>query len=441
MPKQRKTGKALPNNSSASVKADALPNLADRPERFVGIAVHLVIFLAAFLIVISRRPDAVLNAQFFAEDGVVWYPDAYNFGLHSLLMPQASYLHTLTRLIALSAQPFPLRLAPLVMNLGAITFQILPVNLLLSSRFSQIGLRTRLLASFVYLALPNSYEVHANITTIQWHLTLLAVLVLLAQPAAGLAWRIFDGIVLVLISVDGPTVFVLLPLAAGLWWKRRQVWDAASFVLLVPGAVIQGINVLLSWHSRQVAPNGPTLARFISILGRQVFVPSILGLHTASALAPGDTPSILELVATSIGLALLLYVLFRGPVGLKLYILFAFAVFMLCLARPLAGPPERAQWDWLCVPGVGNRYYFLPMLAFLAVLLWIAAGTAAPRMLRYLVVTLLLLMPIGIFQDWLYPPFKDFHFQDYAAQFEHAAPGTPITIPINPDWKMELTKR
>src|SRR5438552_16115464 len=54
-------------------------------KRYVVSLFHVVILIAAFLIVFSRRPDAILNAQFFAEDGPRWYADAYQFGVRSLL--------------------------------------------------------------------------------------------------------------------------------------------------------------------------------------------------------------------------------------------------------------------------------------------------------------------------------------------------------------------
>jgi hypothetical protein len=69
-----------------------------------------------------------------------------------------------------------------------------------------------------------------------------------------------------------------------------------------------------------------------------------------------------------------------------------------------------------------------------------ASPVAAPRWLRYSVVALLLLLPIGIYRDWHYPRFADLHFPKYAHQFEQAPSGTKVTIPINPNWSMELTK-
>jgi hypothetical protein len=427
----------------ASMKTRAPFDTADRTNRVYTIAFQLIVFVAAFVIIVSRRPDAVFNAQFFAEDGVAWFMDAYNLGVRSLLVPQASYLHTLTRLIALLSVLVPFSFAPLVMNLGAIAVQILPVNVFLSSRFSKIPIRLRLLASFIYLALPNTYEIDANITTLQWHLALLACVLLLAQPATGRTWRVFDGIVLVLISFDGPTGLVLLPMAAAVWWNRRSAWGRTNVALLVPGAAIQVLSIFMTWHSRLVAPIGATFTRLFTILERQIFLPSLLGLTTVSRLLGEKPLSIVEALATLLVLALLLYALRYAVVELKLFILFGLALFALCLARPLAGPPDRPQWSWLCVPGAGNRYYFFPMLAFLAALLWMAADKSH-RKLRYLGGALLLLLPIGIYKDWRYPAFKNLNFKEYAAKFERAPSGTSMSIPINPGppgWVLQITKR
>jgi hypothetical protein len=299
----------------------------------------------------------------------------------------------------------------------------------------------RLLGSLMYLAVPNSAEVHANITNVQWHLALAACLVLLARPASGWGWRIFDGTVLVLATVSSPIGMVLVPMAAILWWKRRQRWSVFTLALLVPGTLVVGFIALLT-HDRMVAPNGPTFSRFAAILGRQVFLSSLLGRSTQDWLMQLRYLHLLEGIATVAGLAVLLYALRFGQTELRLFVLFAYAAFALGLARPLAGLPDRPQWEWLCVPGCGNRYYFLPMLAFLACLLWMASRKATPLTIRCFAVALLLSMPIGIYRDWKYPPFNDLHFSQYAAQFEQAPAGTQIVIPINPspDWNLQLTK-
>lgn len=437
--KKRKVEPALPKKSKASVKTSASPDLAERLTGHIGIAFQIFIFLVAFVIIFSRRPDALLHAQFYAEDGTDFYPAGYQFGLHSFLIPVAGYLHTFTRIVVLFALLFPFSLAPLVMNVCAIVVQILPVNVFLSSRFSEIGIKQRLLASLLYLAIPNSYEINANITNVQWHLTLLACLLLLAQPG-GRAWRYFDGVVLVLTSLSSPIGILLVPVAAALWWKRRQSWSKWSLALLIPGAVIQILMALLS-HSREQLPNGATAGRLIAILGRQVFFSSLLGVETQSVFASGQGTFMIEIIAAGVGVALLLYSLRYGPLELKLFIVFAFAVLALSLAHPMAGNASFPQWQWLCVPRCATRYFFLPMLASLASLFWIAGNSKASATLRYFVLALLMLLPIGIYQDWRYAPFDDLGFEQYAAQFENAPAGTTVTIPIYPAHSMTLTKR
>jgi hypothetical protein len=137
---------------------------------------------------------------------------------------------------------------------------------------------------------------------------------------------------------------------------------------------------------------------------------------------------------------ILLYCLRYAPAELKLFIAFSYSVLALGLARPLAGAVDQPQWELLRVPGTSNRYFLLPILAFLTALLWIV-NCAKPRTTRCFGTVLLLVCAIGIRRDWHYPAFEDMHFQQYASKFQIAPSGTRIVIPINPPpWTMELTK-
>lgn len=407
---------------------------------------HLLIALAGLLIIFSRRPDAILNAQFWAEDGQRWYADAYRFGLRCLLIPDelGDYFHSVSRLSALVSLMVPFSLAPLVMNLCAIAIQISPASLFLSSRFSNIDRAKRLVIAFLYFALPATFEVNANATTIQWHLGLLACMVLLAPSTRSWKWHVFDGTVLVLISLDSPVGVVLFPVAAAVWWMRQSRGSTISLALLLPGALVQGLTVLLS-HSRPVAPNGANLHRFISILGGQIFMSPLLGNTTLVRMAWRHYPYYIfarETFAFVIGIGILLYALRYAPAELKLFVLFGFAVLALSLAHPIPSDLPQPMWELMSVPGHGNRYYFLPSIAFMAALVWIASS--APKAPRWIAWLLLLLLPLGIYRDWRYPEFVDLHFQEYASKFNAAPPGTKITIPLNPvngaHWTMELTK-
>ena len=402
---------------------------------------HGGVFAATFLVFLSRRPDAILHAQFFAEDGKFWYADAYHLGWRCLLMPESGYLHSLSRSIALLSLLVPLALAPLVMNLGALCVQILPVNFFLSNRFAAIPLKLRLLGAFLYVALPNTFEIDANITTIQWHLALVAILFLLSPLEFSVMLRFLGRAALLFVSVDGPLGILLVPMAAVLHWKRRTERSLSVLLLLLPGALLQLIVILLS-HSRRGAENGANTYVLLSILARQVFLAALIGSRIVNALINPEGPHlfVIESISALLGLAVIFYALWNSPIELKAFLCFAIAVMAICLVHPIATTlGRRPQWEMLQLPGIGVRYYFFPMLAFLASLLW-TAKYSKPIPIRLVAFALLLFAPIGIYWDWAYPPFVDLKFSAFAAEFERAAPGTTVHIPVNPDWQMSLTK-
>jgi hypothetical protein len=185
--------------SSAAEQRGLTLTTIRRPLAFVAL-VALAMAVAA-----SRRPDAVLNPQFWAEDGAQWFAGAYNQGwLQPFLTAHTGYFQTLSRAVGALGQPLGVASAPLFFNLVALFVQILPGLFILSRRFEpaipSLGLRCILGA--VYLATPN-FEVHANITNAQWHLALLAFMVIVAAPSRRWWWRLLDLSALVLCGLSG----------------------------------------------------------------------------------------------------------------------------------------------------------------------------------------------------------------------------------------------
>ncbi len=77
-------------------------------------------------LVIARRPDAITNPQFWAEDGKYWFADAYNHGAQALLQSYEGYLQTLPRLVAAAVSGLSLSRAALVFNVVGIAIQVAP---------------------------------------------------------------------------------------------------------------------------------------------------------------------------------------------------------------------------------------------------------------------------------------------------------------------------
>jgi hypothetical protein len=404
----------------------------------IGWELQLLVFFIAAVAVVSRRPDALFNPQFFGEDGAVWYPEAYMFGwFTSVLHPRAGYFQSLPRLAAAVALLAPLRFAPLVMNLIGLTVQVLPVNILLSARCRNwASLAVRACMAIAYLALPNSKEIDVATADAQWHLALLACLLVLACTPQGLISRFFDILVLLLSGLTGPFCLFLLPVSAIFWWVRRDRWRIAGIVTLAVTSAIQLSALLRSASAtRPHVILGATRELFLQLVAKQVYLAALLGEPSLGVRRSFLVLSVVALLGTSI----LVYCLIKASLELKLFIVFSALVFVASLRNPIVST-TIPQWQVLIL-AAGIRYWFFPMLAFVWALIYcVSSNSNWP--IRIIAAAGLLTMPIGIANDWRYPAYKDFDFAAHARQFASAAPGTLVTIPIFPQgWTMQVVKK
>jgi hypothetical protein len=187
---------------------------------------------------------------------------------------------------------------------------------------------------------------------------------------------------------------------------------------------------------------GANLVSLLEILADHVFMGALIGRNALFHAHPLGA-----LVVASLGIAALLYGLIRGPLQLKLFILFASLVLACSLASPMPWPiingvtsgPLLPGWEALAL-GLGQRYWYMPMLAFVATLVWLLKPTI-PAAFRLGAILCLVLMPFGVVRDWRFPPRVDLHFGEYAEKLRQAPRGAVLVIPLNPPgWSMRLVK-
>jgi hypothetical protein len=403
---------------------------------------HGAIFLFACLIVVTRRPDAVFHAQFWAEDGWVFYQDAYNFGAWpALFRAYAGYFQILPRLGASIALLVPLTVAPLVLNLIAIAVQALPANLLISNRSSGWGsLRYRAVLAGVFLALPNCGEVEATICNSQTLLALIAFLLLVAAKPRSVAGRVFDVSMVLLCGFTGPFCIFLLPIALYVAWQRRCRWNWAVTSLLALSCLVQawGLLIVNPTGRSQYAPLGANPAQFARILAGQVYLGALLGGNRLAAL-PGRGLFTFLVCSSIVGTSIVVICLANSEVEMKLFLLFSSMLFAASLISPMASPPiGLSRWDAIAMQ-FGIRYWYFPTLAFAWSLLW-GLKSRKPGF-RVVSAVLLIVMCFGIIRDWRCPVYSDLHFAEYANRFKAAPSGSPFTIPLNPEgWNLRLVK-
>ena len=426
-----------------TVALDSAIDQASFPEKGIRAWQHLVLFLISYALLISRKPDAIFHAQFWAEDGRVWFADAYNLGpWQPFLRPETGYFQTLPRIAADLSLFVPLLWAPLALNLLALAVHALPVNLLISERSSVWGsLRTRFLLAATYLAIPSSPEISANITNEQWTLAFCAFLLLVASPPESPAVRALDVCCLLLSGLTGPFCLFLLPIAFLLAFRRSGAWRFVPVCILSGCCLIQviGLTVISPAARSHWGVLGARFDLLIRILGGNVFMGAIIGANNFAGI-PGAGAFTILAIAAAIGLIIAAASLRSAPLPIRLMALYATLLLAAALALPSSyAPPGTGQWEMIAKAGA-VRYWFLPTLTFIWLLLYGFAGRS--ELLKIVSAALLFGVLIGIAIQWRRPAFPDLDYPAEVQRINAAPPGDALWIPINPDgWHMRLIKR
>ncbi len=390
---------------------------------------------------LTRRPETITQAQFWAEDGRYWYAQAYAHGWSVLFATYSGYFVVIYRVVAEASMLLPLHVAPLFFNLVALGIQLLPIVLLMSNRMRSI-IPSRLLAlglCVVYIGIPNATEVFANLTNIQWHLGIASFLVLIAYIPQSRAWRVFDFTVLALTGLSGPLVILLAPIAGFLWWRMRRATQWRNLILLVALSCLQIASILFISHFHRVGSGQPDAngLYLLEMVVGQIFTGGLLGQMHVNLLY-GSVLAMLG--ALVLGGGIMAYCTLRGPLWLKLcnaYFVILF-ISMLLSIKPI---PGFDTWWGLANPGGGQRYWYIPMFIWIINLVWV---TFKAKLLPLRIATALLLailVLVGMPNSWRLPALPDLQFSKHAQAFEQAPAGTHAHIPINPGWEMDLVKK
>jgi hypothetical protein len=395
----------------------------------------------ATILMISHRPDALFRPQFYAEDGVVFFADAYNIGgIKAFLMPYSGYLLFVPRLVAFIAVPFGSN-APAILNLFALLFQLLPVIYILSLRLAYLvpDSRVRVYIAFLYVGFPSISEIHLNITNTQWHLALLACLILLSNESKSRFWQIFEFSILTFSGLSGPFCLLLVPIAFLRWFFRRNPILFLRLGLLLACACVQTSTLSHEiGHSRKIVLSFEPLL-LAQILSLQILIGGITG-HSPIALLLRLTdlsllnPILLLLAVflTFCELCFIIFCLWKGSSELKLLLLFG----GLCFAASLVTSP----WLMLCKPGVAMRYWYIPRFANIAALIW-ASSLADYSWIQRAARVLLSIHLLAVVLNWPHHAFEESHFDEQYKAFLQQPSGTIRAFPVQSASPMVLKKK
>jgi len=395
--------------------------------------------IVALLLLFSRRPDAVLNPQFWAEDGPVFYAPEFNDGARAVFIPNGGYLHVAPRLVGLAAVQLPMLWAPALFNAVALIAQVLPVVLLASSRFEALIPRyeDRLLLGFLYVAAPGGSETHATLTHMVRYLAITSCMVMIAGSARFMAWRVFDGAVILACGISGPFTLLLLPTSLYAFWRRRSR-DAAAYLIIVAGtAAIQAASLLIWSDQRDPVRLGASATNFVRIIGGQYILGGVIGTAGWKWLTLHSWMDVAAAAAFALGIPVLARAFYRAQVEARMLYIFGATTLSAALLSPLADPYYQA-WSVMWRPGSGSRYW---LIGTLCLLLALVLGARERSPMRWPARALAILLPIGIVADWFRPAYEDLHYPAHVRRIVAALPNEEVDIPLNPPgWTMTLRK-
>ncbi|PTB21167.1 hypothetical protein C9I57_10745 [Trinickia symbiotica] len=413
------------------------------------IGVFLVLLVSFALLLFLHNPGKLLTAEFWGEDGAVWYADAYNNGISSFFITNGGYLNSVQRLIAFLTLPLPLHLAPIFFAFIALLVQVLPPAFLATSRMAEVWPDTtsRYLFAIFLVAMPNAQETSVNVTDSQWHLAILAFLLIISSPPRSTSIRLVEYLVLLVSGLSGPFGILFGPIAVLQLWRSVRAETKVRLVrLLIIGltGLVQGLLIIGLSHSGRIS--GP-LGASMDLLPRIVSMVPLGGTFGYGAVSEFARLGFFDRVWPSLCvLALTAPLMFGaflwGESAYRQFFCFTLAMFALALSKPLMSHTEP-QWPlFIHAVGAGNRYFLYPMIAWWSGLIVVIAR--GPGWLRYLAaLPLVLAATLAVPRDWG----EQYHFArtdfvNRARNFEVAPIGTQMHFLTHPPGtQMVLVKK
>ena len=372
------------------------------------------LFAVALVLLILRRPSTVLQAEFWNEDGQVFYVGSW-FGsaFEQLTRSYAGYLHLVPRAAAWAERSVDIAVAPLVANSLSLAIVAGLACYIASSRLENIipTRNIRLALAIGLIVLPGSSETLGSITLVQWYLGIFIVLASLARRPETPAGRTAEGASLVIAGLTGPFVVLFTPL----FWARaariRDAWSIRLAALTTACALIQ--SIAFATGHRASATFSPDAA--VGVLLPRLWS-SVIGEFWLRTFMQFGPPLAVALVASAALAFIVVAVWAQTPPLLR-------GTTAIVVAVVVAAAFASEQPSFPMSPYLGSRYFLIPTFM---ILLCVAA--AVERRPAIASVALGAGLVVGIVGDFSLPGHE---VHDWADQSQCIGGNAPCTVPVS----------
>jgi len=396
------------------------------PTRFDrGVPQMAMVLAATVAILFLRRPDAFLNPQFWAED-FLFLMEAEQGGWSALFTPRVGYLHLLPRTIAGTAAHFDPFLQPIFFSAGAVAVLLVVILSCLSNRHDLPG---KPLLALAVVLVPHSGEVFFNPTNAQWIAALALLLTLIKRDASTTFQWISDLGVLVFAGLSGPFVLFTAPFYALRAWQRRSPASGVLFIVIVAAASTQAWFIWQGPPDREFVGDFSALSLWANVSYRLPYT-LFLGVAARPEFGRGAAIAAGSLIVLFIGVAATR----DGPHRRELLVFLGFTALL------LASTTLRKRFDLWHFPDLanGDRYFFIPKVLLLWVVVTLAATVAADRWIRWTAAGLLAAGFMLNAPRYRFQPYQDHAWYSLCPDIRA---GKSVTVTINPDWTFSYQRR
>ncbi len=395
--------------------------------------IYLVFFIS---LVVLRRPEAIFHPEFWAEDGVFWYQQAYNSGFLSIFTPENGYFQTISRIVALISQLFPIYFAPAIFAISALMIQVAPIAILLSKRFEIINKYARIFACLIYVVAPNSFEQNVNLTNAQWHMSLVLFMLIATD---GYRNSIIEYVTIIISALSGPFSVLMTPIIILEAYIKHKNKPIKKHIIALSCAVIQLLFIVATMaKTRSSETLGASMKSFATIFVNNIFIGGTLGRLAKPFISSIDNH---VYAIFYFFFALILIAFIFGNKIYKEFLFFSLSIIVTALISPMVSLTQP-EWPLMETIGAGDRYYVIPIIAMNIGFLVLAFNKNL--IIKLIGITMLSIFFLSVPANFLYNDsiYKNIGFYREAKLFSKSPPGT--TVKFNetpPGWNFSLTKK
>ena len=198
-----------------------------------------VLFFIVVGILFCRLPSAVVQANFYAEDSIVFFKQQYEQGFFPALFTHyGGYLHFMPRILAAICSMLPLPYAPQAFAVASLVVASVTLTFFFASGFRSVINHDLLRAGIViiFTLMPNADSL-MKLAYVNWFMVVFIVLVtIFTLPQGTVArWLFFIPVAAAVWST--PVAIVCLPVVGLRAWeaadRRERLWWLALALVIV----------------------------------------------------------------------------------------------------------------------------------------------------------------------------------------------------------------